>query len=339
MLPYDETLAFYREPGPLTTLAPGHAAAELLSSPDEAITVGDLPPGGDVVGGRAPTVAGGDPRELVERIARAVQGSLLHIFWAERYGVSLSEERKAEVRIRTAPAMLETILAADSRPLTVARAPEARLVGNCRDFTVLAVALLRSAGIPARARCGFATYLMPGEYVDHWVVEYWHAAEARWISVDAELDAFHVSELGIAFDPFDVPRGGPHVAGFVTGARAWKLVRNEGADPADFGIFDMHGLGFIAGDFIRDVGALNKVELLPWDVWGIMRPDDQFTPGDLEYLDELAVLVEADDVSALRRLFEEDGRVGVPSQIMSFPNGPQPLFVTLADEPGYVGEE
>ena len=41
-----------------------------------------------------------------------------------------------------------------------------------------------------------------------------------------------------------------------------------------FGILDMHGLWFIAGNVIRDVAALNNHEMLPWDVWGAMARTD-----------------------------------------------------------------
>lgn len=51
--------------------------------------------------------------------------------------------------------------------------------------TLLTVALLRAGGIPARARCGFTAYFVPGWYDDHWVAEYWDTSERRWIMVDA----------------------------------------------------------------------------------------------------------------------------------------------------------
>src|SRR5687768_11054798 len=40
-------------------------------------------------------------------------------------------------------------------------APE-RIVGCCRDFTLLFVSLARYHGIPARSRVGFATYFFRG---------------------------------------------------------------------------------------------------------------------------------------------------------------------------------
>ena len=31
---------------------------------------------------------------------------------------------------------------------------------------------------------------------------------------------------------------------------------------------------FIAGNVLRDLAALNRMELLPWDVWGLMQMND-----------------------------------------------------------------
>ena len=67
------------------------------------------------------------------------------------------------------------------------RPPERRLVGNCRASTVLACGLLREAGVPARARCGFSAYFTSPILGNHWVVEYWSAERPGWRLMDAEL--------------------------------------------------------------------------------------------------------------------------------------------------------
>ena len=123
-------------------------------------------------------------------LCRVIQGVMIHIFWAERMGETLSEARKQEVNIRPASAMLQAIRAKNDASLTVERPLSQRLVGNCRDFSTLLCAMLRHQGIPARTRCGFGTYFMPGHYEDHWMVEYWHADDGRWVQVDPQLDAF-----------------------------------------------------------------------------------------------------------------------------------------------------
>jgi hypothetical protein len=211
--------------------------------------------------------------------------------------------------------MLDCLLALDGRPLSVARPVEARLVGVCRHFTVLLVAMLRSKGVPARARCGFATYFKRDHCDDHWVCEYWSAAAARWTRLDAQLDAVQRAELKADFDPLDVPHDR-----FITAGEAWVQCRAGKADPAKFGIFAMRGLWFIAGNLVRDVAALNNMEMLPWDVWGAMvRPDEPLQDDQRALFDRLAALTGAPDVSfaELRTFYEGDERLRVPATVFN----------------------
>ena len=133
-----------------------------------------------------------DPREQAEmfkglpttipELCQVVQGNLLHIFWAERYGVKLSDGRKAELNIRSVAERLAHIRQTNPMPLTIPRPAEERMVGNCRDFSLLLCSILRYQGVPARARCGFATYFEPERYEDHWICQYWKADEGRWVT-------------------------------------------------------------------------------------------------------------------------------------------------------------
>lgn len=259
----------------------------------------------------------GMPADIGE-LCRIVQGTTVHIFWAERYGLKLTPERQSEVQLRTLQRRLSRTLELDPRPLTQARPLDSRIVGNCRDFSLLLVSILRHQGIPARARCGFGAYFFPNHFEDHWVAEYWNVAQARWILVDAQLDAFQCDVMKVPFDPLDVPRDQ-----FIVGGRAWQMCRCGQADPDSFGIFDMHGLGFVRGDFVRDVAALNKIELLPWDCWGLIEKSVENDPDDLKFLDALADLTCTDvpDLQAVRTLYEADARLLVDGTIQSYING------------------
>lgn len=253
------------------------------------------------------------PRDI-SALVKVVQGLLIHVFWTERYGLNLSEERKQEVQLRKVRLQLQRIFELDGSPLQNPRPLERRLAGNCRDFATLLCSFLRSQGIPARARCGFGAYFRPGTYEDHWVCEYWHDGEKRWVLVDAQLDDLQRKVLGIRFDNLDVPRNE-----FIVGGKAWHWCRQGKADPNDFGIFDMRGLGFIRGDFVRDIAALNKVELLPWDCWGLAGPDSELTEADLEFLDHCAPLtMDANVDSAKVRELYLDPRLQVPAKIRSY---------------------
>jgi hypothetical protein len=207
----------------------------------------------------------------------------------------------------------------DPSPLSVARPLEKRIVGNCRDFSLSLASLLQAQGVPARPRCGFGAYFMPEHYEDHWVCEYWNEAEARWVLVDAQLDELQKDVLGISFDTLDVPRDQ-----FLVGGAAWKLCRSGQADPNQFGIFDLLGIDFVKGNLIRDVAALNKVELLPWDCWGLILAETaSLPPDDLSLLDRLADLTQCDvpDFETVCRLYESEPRLRVGESIQSFVNG------------------
>ena len=157
---------------------------------------------------------------------------------------------------------------------------------------------------------------MPGKYEDHWVCEYWHATENRWRFVDGQLDEFQQQALRMRFSPLDVPR-----TMFITGGKAWQMCRAGQADPDRFGIFDMHGLWFVRGDFVRDVAALNKMELLPWDGWGIIETkDNDLSADDLAFLERVAELTQGDvpQFDAVRAVYESDARLRVPPVIRSY---------------------
>jgi hypothetical protein len=255
----------------------------------------------------------------VPSLVKVVRGLIVHVFWGESYGLHLSEERKAEVQLRSMERRLTRMLQLDSSPLTTPRSNEKKVVGNCRDFSLTLASMLQSKGIPARPRCGFATYFDPSLYIDHWVCEYWNAAEQRWIFVDAQLDEVQQNILKTTFNTLDVPRDQ-----FIVGGAAWKSCRDGQADPDRFGIFDMHGIDFVKGDFLRDVAALNKIELLPWDCWGMILTEyDTLLPDDLSILDRLADLT-AKDVpvfDTVRKIYESDPRLCVGDSIQSYVNG------------------
>jgi hypothetical protein len=82
--------------------------------------------------------------------------------------------------------------------------------------------------------------------------------------------------------------------------------------PNLFGIFDWRGQWFVQGDLVRDFLALNKIELLPWDGWGLMAgPEDSVSTDDLTLLDRIAALTIDLDAAFddLRALYASDPRL------------------------------
>ena len=233
------------------------------------------------------------------------------------YGFTIPVHRQGEIHLRSTERMVDAILKLDDRPLEITRPVSTRLVGRCHHFMLLLVAILRANGIPARARCGFGTYFNPPNFEDHWICEYWSAAEERWIIVDAQFDEVWRARLKIDHDVLNVPRDRFLVAG-----EAWRLCRTGRADPERFGIEFVHlrGLWFIAGSLIRDVAALNKMEMLPWDVWGAQpRPDEELTDDQLGFFDDLGALTRDADASfqEMRKRFEHDERLHVPPKVLN----------------------
>lgn len=245
-------------------------------------------------------------------ICQAVQGMMIHEHWAIAYRQRLTDTRKAESHLRSTEEMLTATFAKSDAPLTVERPLYQKTVGVCRHFTVLAVAMLRANGIPARSRCGFGAYFSPGKFEDHWVAEYWDGN--AWKLMDAQIDTSQCAILHLDMNLQDVPRDKFLIAG-----DAWQQCRSGRADENKFGIFDMRGLWFIAGNLIRDVAALNDMEMLPWDVWGAMtEPGEPISPETIALLDRAAALTADPDENfgALRMLYE-DPRLKVPSTVFN----------------------
>lgn len=248
-------------------------------------------------------------------LTRVMHGLLLHQHIAPAYGQKLSGPRLAEPHIRSVHKMLDQLLAHDDRPLTSARPPDKRLVGVCRHFTALFVTMLRVKGYAARARCGFGAYFEAGKFIDHWVCEYWNDAQSRWVLVDAQIDDLQRGLFKPDFDLLDVPRDK-----FVIAGDAWQMCRDGRQDAGKFGIMQMTGLWFVAGNVLRDFAALNNVEMLPWDVWGpMLRPGETAGAEQLALLDRLAALTRAPDqhFAELRELYQKDNNLRVPATVFN----------------------
>jgi len=249
------------------------------------------------------------PRD-VEGISKAVQGLVLHYF-GDKWQFNYPPERMGEIDTRYVPEMLKRILEMDGRALGEPRTPDTRIVGCCRDFTALAVSMLRHTGVPARSRHGFADYFEAGYYIDHVVVEFWNGE--AWQLCDSEIDQQYFN-LPVR----DVPRDR-----FIVGGKAWQMCRAGKADPDLFGlgsIAPLKGWSFIRTRLLEDLAALNKVEMLCWDTWAYDGEQAQLSADDLALLDHVAEVTQQGDAGfdEVRRLFNEDKRLRLPEKFNSF---------------------
>lgn len=240
-------------------------------------------------------------------ICRPVQHLVLQPSDAAAAG--LPAQRLAENQIRPAARLVEVLLGLDPSPLVVPRPPELRVVGTCRHFAVLACALLRWRGVRARVRCGFATYFQPGWALDHWVVEHQAEAGGRWVRLDPEVLDGTVTDHATDLRPGD----------FLDGAQAWDAHRRGRVDAATFGVHGTENFGpaEIRGNLVKDLAAVNKVEMLPWDEWGRMTEAYEHRTGpDYDVLlDEVAEALLADDDGAASALHRDRPELTVPAHL------------------------
>jgi hypothetical protein len=286
-------LDFYASPGAMTRLADHPALSEL-------------------------------PEDL-NMLRRCVQGLLVHRDWVAAYGIAPDDARLAEQHLRSTEQVLCRAFEMCADPITSPRQPVDRVVGICRHFTLVHTAFLRAQGVPARVRCGFGNYFDRSKWYDHWITERWDGT--RWVRDDPQIDEIQASVLDLDFDPYEQPSGE-----FLSGGEAWRAVRAGELDANRFGIFDMWGLAFIGGNVLADVACLNKVELLPWDSWGMgtqWGPHDTLPDETVSAIDALAELT-GGSVDELRARYATDETIRVPPDITSFTDdGPVTVHLEL----------
>jgi hypothetical protein len=251
-----------------------------------------------------------DPKKL----RLVVQNCLIHIYMLWAYELELPEERKQEVCLRSMGEKLKRLTELGYQSVSEKHALDKHLVGNCRDFSVFLCSLLRSKGIPARERCGFARYFTPGKYEDHWICDYWDNKEERWIMMDAQLDDIQKEKLNISFDPSCVPADS-----FLYGGKAWQLCREKKVDPNLFGIQQWWGIDYVKSNFLLDVASLRKMPMLPWDTWNGLKSKatKDLTESELCFLDELAVLALNPDenFTKINDNYNQDDSIRVPEDM------------------------
>ncbi len=263
----------------------------------------------------------------LDALCGIVNGLLVHDLWNNIGILHVPEARRNEANIRSMAAKLMRIQEMDAactggpRPLEEPRPFEQRLVGNCRDEALMLCSFLRHAGIPARVRKGFQANAGPKK-LDHAVCQVWSNQEQRWRSVDVQMDnmrrergrlSLEAQQYLLALTPQDTP---PEA--FLTGGQAWLRCRAGEDDPLTYGIDgDLWGWFMIRHNLLRDLLALNKLELLPWDMLpgGLLNHDrGEIPPDQMAFLDHAAELTLAADEAfdKVRRLYDETPALHVP---------------------------
>lgn len=258
------------------------------------------------------------PRDICG-LAEIVQGLIVH--YNDKEICEVPKLRWNDIDLRYVDKMLARIMELDDRPLNQPRPFENRLVGCCRDYSVLFCAMARYNGIPARTRAGFAAYFKSEFNCDHEVVEYWDADSQTWKIIDPELGPQHLEHYRIKFEIDDVPHDQ-----FLHAGTVWRLCRTGQVDPEKFCLTpdtEFKGLWYVGHLLAHDFARLNKQELLLWDRWGSMParaiPANSILPEDLALLDKIAYHCSpgSERLDELNELYEQS-TLKVPKQVESY---------------------
>ena len=138
-------------------------------------------------------------------------------FWGNMTEIPFARIHYEDDYFPTAISMLAELLRRSSSYSKERKAKD-KIQVTCRGQAILLAATLKAKGIPARARSGFASYVEPGEYWDHWITEYFDEKTNSWILADADC----CCNDDLNFDIYNIPRDK-----FLCGAEAYLAMRNK----------------------------------------------------------------------------------------------------------------
>ncbi len=126
--------------------------------------------------------------------------------------------------------------------------PAQRGILSCDHHAVFFASILRLKGKAVRARCGYATYIVPKMFTPHWVCEVYDGTSGHWEYIDPE-------RVRVQFAADD----------FYPAGKVW-LELGQGELDLDQVIPDYRsGLEGVKYRLLNDINALMKNELLNYD--------------------------------------------------------------------------
>lgn len=230
------------------------------------------------------------PDSLPE-LCRLISLQFIHPF-AElpSYMDQIPKERWNEfMKYPTVKSILEGLYKYDSRGLIQDRKIEDRLVLGCRHSAILLASILKCRGIPARVRCGHATYLIPEFHGSHTICEVWNEHEKHWMLVDPGLGMIDFNR-----DEFDFSN------------EAWLQLQKGEIDPNLYGIPGKYtGLGSIVGKVPSDLSHILGIECATFQYAPIMDyvfDNKQLTAEHIGLLNTVSELMKSLDAKNLSKL-------------------------------------
>ena len=261
------------------------------------------------------------PRSVKE-VSEIVHGLIVHQEDTEEfYGFKIPSDKKFQPNTRYIEKILEIIINNNDQSLSIERKPRERFIGTCRDFALLTCSILRYKNIPARVRCGFADYFHDDWFSDHWVCEYFDMKNLKWKLVDSELGKEEKQKYQINFDTIDIPRNKFLVAG-----KAWQLTLENKINSDLLGVKEIgvKGFWFIKADVVRDLAALNKIELLAWDYTDYI--DDPFkdinkrSKEEITLINNIASITSKDRVELIKvlQIYDDNKNLQISDKVRSY---------------------
>ena len=210
-----------------------------------------------------------------------------------KYREQIPKERWNELfKYPTVQSILKGLVSYDSSGLTNERKPEDRLVLGCQQNAILLASILKYRGIPARVRCGHATYIIPGFHISHTICEVWNEDDKRWMLVDPSMDMVDFNR-----EKFDFSND------------LWLKMQNGEIDPNLYGIPRRYtGLVSILGKVCTDLASILGTEY-PIDQYApileyAMDSENQLSAEHIELLNKISELMKSIDANSFSELEE-----------------------------------
>lgn len=228
-------------------------------------------------------------------------------FFGDMTQIPIDRLNNEEDLLPTALSMFSELLRRNKN-YTVLRKAKDKIHVACRGNSLMLAATLKSKGIPARVRVGFARYHHPKIWDDQWNVEYYKFDLGQWILVDSNLigEKSPVAKLAT-----NLPR-----KEYLLAPESWLGLRNKTL-PSDITIFDNGGCKSIkaaAIDLLNDFNCLmnNEISFMITPKHLFEYKNEKYNIRDLnekelKELDELATLMLDCDKNheILKEIFEK----------------------------------
>jgi len=243
------------------------------------------------------------PDSLPE-LCRLIKSQFIHPY-AElpEYRDQIPKERWDEsFKYPTVESVLKGLLSYDSRGLVNDRKPQDRLVLGCRDYAILLASIVKYRGIPARVRCGHATYIIPDFHTSHTICEVWNENDKRWMLVDPGMNM-----VDFGRDKFDFSND------------AWLQMQKKEIDPNLYGIPGQYsGMVSILAKVNTDLASILGIEYPIYQYALILdiafEKDKQLSAEQIETLNKISELMkslDADNLSKLQDIYNNTPEIQI----------------------------